>query len=154
VSDKQYGVVQDDGTVTEYATHSKAERAGRIEALVVRSGAKWVYRATGRTFTPEDVSGLSAATASAQAEEALKRARVRKYCGQVVSQLRTNDPEHVITRLHVQKSTCPPQVSHKIKQALETLPDLVNLDVEGTEPMYNYVFLTVVRRRYPPTSVG
>lgn len=154
---KQYGVVQDDGTVTEYPTQRAAERAGRLEALVVRSGDGWVYPTTGRTFDPSDVEGLSPATASQQVDEVLRRNSLRRMVhGGIVSHVIFREPSRMCTKMNLLKPSteeerAPGSVFDRkveaVRAALRALPGVIDVHREGDEPMYNYVFITVVRRR-------
>ena len=149
--DARYGRVQDDGTVKEYPSQRAAERAGPMEAIVCwwPDQQKWIYPATGREFKPEDVAGLSPATASTQAWAVLGRAgldrRLRKVNG-VLS--RVMQGGLMQTSLHVQKSRVAASWPDLAAEALAGLPNAVRTtQPHRDDEAYNYYFVEVHRRR-------
>jgi hypothetical protein len=151
--DKAYGVVQDDGTVTEYPSERAAEKAsgGGHEALVVKAeDGSWVYPATGRTFHPSDVADLSPARASKEANEMLDRnfGRARGRDG-FHSDRDPHDHSLMHTRMNVLKQGDWKQLASRMALVFGELPGTRVVNISGEEPFYNYFFVDIIRVRAP-----
>lgn len=145
-----YGYVRDDGTVQSCRSSDEAEGRGGLESVVVRArdGRGWVYPATGRDFKPEDVQGLSPATASRQARTALENQGLGGLLADngIVSD-NVSGRDAVVTRVQVQKSLVQPDWRDRAEEVLAELPGAMRTVIERDDPMYNYWFLSVVRRK-------